>query len=130
MSLAVAVREEDEVDIITYLGIGAVAGLVMGLLGVGGGALIITALVLVAHLPQKLAQGTTLLVVAAPVSLLAAYKYYQQGNVDIRAGLWIMAAFLVFSYVGAIVAGKVPAHALRIGLGVALILMGAKMVMS
>ena len=117
-------------DIAMYLGIGAVAGLVMGMLGVGGGVLIIVGLLMVAHFPQKLAQGTTLLIVAAPISLFAAYQYYRDGNVDLEAGLLIMAAFAVFTYLGAMLASKIPAHQLRIGLGVALVLMGIKLVLS
>ncbi len=117
-------------DTAIYLGIGAAAGLVMGMLGVGGGVLIITGLLLVAHFPQKLAQGTTLLIVAAPISLLAAYRYYKAGNVDIQAGLLIMAAFAVCTYLGAMLAVRIPAPYLRRALGVVLVAMGIKLVLS
>ncbi len=64
--------------------IGSLAGLVMGTVGVGGGALIIFPLSVFAIFPQKLAQGTTLFIVAAPIRLLAAMRYYRQGYVDIK----------------------------------------------
>lgn len=110
--------------------IGAIAGLVMGSLGVGGGAIIVFSLAILAKFPQKVAQGTTLFIVAAPISLLAAMRYYRQGCVDVKAGLVVMAAFLVFSYIGAHLAVHLPVHALKIMLGVMLLLMGARMIVA
>lgn len=75
---------------LVYILIGSAAGLIMGVVGVGGGAIIIFSLLFAAHFPQKLAQGTTLFIVAAPVSLLAAYNYYKSGFVDLKAGILIM----------------------------------------
>ncbi|MBN1999930.1 TSUP family transporter [candidate division KSB1 bacterium] len=74
-------------DLFIYILIGTMAGIVMGTVGVGGGAIIIFFLLYMAHFPQTTAQGTTLLVVAAPVSLLAAYNYYRKGFVQIKAAL-------------------------------------------
>lgn len=108
--------------------IGAMAGLVMGTIGVGGGAIIIFCLSVFAHFPQKLAQGTTLFIVAAPISLLAALRYYQQGHVDIKAGLVVMVCFMIFSLIGAQFAAQLPSGVLKILLGMMLIFMGAKLV--
>ena len=108
--------------------IGAIAGLVMGALGVGGGAIIIFCLSVIAHLPQKVAQGTTLFIVAAPISLLSAMRYYKQGYVDIKSGLIIMASFLLFSLLGAHIAVHLPGNLLKILLGVMLLLMGARLI--
>ncbi|MEN8162756.1 MAG: TSUP family transporter [Acidobacteriota bacterium] len=110
--------------------IGAIAGLVMGTVGVGGGALIIFGLSVVTDFPQKIAQGTTLLIVAAPISLLAAWQYHRQGMVDVKAGLIVMAAFLIFSLVGALVAGHLPNHILKILLGLIFLFMGVRMILS
>ncbi|MFO7974898.1 MAG: TSUP family transporter [Candidatus Hydrogenedentota bacterium] len=108
--------------------IGALAGLVMGAVGVGGGAIIIFCLAVLAKFPQKIAQGTTLFIVAAPVSLLAAMRYYKQGYVDLKAGLTIMATFLLFSFVGAHVGVHLPSHLLKILLGIMLLFMGTRLV--
>jgi uncharacterized membrane protein YfcA len=116
--------------VLLFLGIGALAGLVMGTVGVGGGALIISALLLLAKFPQKVAQGTTLLVVAAPVSLLAAWNYHRHGHVDVKAGLLIMLTFLVFSYLGSQFAEVVPRETLKNILGVVFVMMGAKLLFS
>ena len=112
---------------VTLILIGSIAGLVMGTVGVGGGAIIIFSLLAFAHFPQKLAQGTTLFIVAAPISLLAALRYYRQGWVDIKAGLIVMGCFLAFSLVGAHLAVALPARLLRILLGIMLLLMGARL---
>ena len=108
--------------------IGSIAGLVMGTVGVGGGAIIIFCLSVLAKFPQKTAQGTTLFIVAAPISLLAALHYYRQGYVDIKAGLVVMACFLLFSFIGAYIAVQLPDRLLKIVLGIMLLLMGMKLI--
>ena len=110
--------------------IGAIAGLVMGSVGVGGGAIIIFCLSVFAKFPQKIAQGTTLFIVAAPISLLAAMRYYKQDFVDVKAGLIVMASFLLFSFIGAHIAIHLPSNMLKIFLGIMLLLMGAKLIFS
>ncbi len=117
-------------DWLIFIVIGAIAGLVMGALGVGGGAIIIFGLLYFAQFAQKMAQGTTLLVIAAPVSLLAAYNYYRNGFVDVKAGLLVMAAFLLFSFIGSQFAIMLPKEILKTGMGVIFIFMGVKMLFS
>ncbi|MFO7891049.1 MAG: TSUP family transporter [bacterium] len=113
-------------NVLIYIAIGLIAGLVMGMVGVGGGAIIIFALLFMAHLPQKMAQGTTLLIVAAPVSLLAAYNYYTKGFVHLKAAIVIMVSFLIFSFIGSQFATILPNEVLKFMLGIMLILMGIK----
>ena len=108
--------------------IGSLAGLVMGTVGVGGGALIIFSLSVFAKFPQKLAQGTTLFIVAAPISLLAARRYYRQGHVDVKAGLVVMVSFMIFSLIGAQFATQLPNELLRTLVGIMLLMMGVKLI--
>jgi uncharacterized membrane protein YfcA len=110
--------------------IGAIAGLVMGVVGVGGGAIIIFCLSVFAKFPQKIAQGTTLFIVAAPISILAAMHYYKQDYVDLKAGFIVMASFLLFSFIGAHIAIYLPSSILKILLGIVLLLMGTKLIVS
>ncbi len=112
-----------------YFLIGAIAGLVMGVVGVGGGALIIFLLAMLGGFSQKLAQGTTLFVVAAPISLFAAWKYYADGYVNVKAGGMIMVAFLGFSIIGAHLGTHIPSAILKKCFGIALILMGIRMLL-
>ena len=85
---------------------------------------------MLAKFPQKVAQGTTLLIVAAPISLLAAMRYYKQDYVDVKAALTVMASFLIFSFIGAHIGVHLPSSSLKIALGVMLVLMGAKLIFS
>jgi len=115
-------------DLLTYILIGSIAGMVMGTIGVGGGAIIIFSLLYVAHFPQKVAQGTTLLIVAAPVSLLAAYNYYTKGFVNVKAAVIIIISFLIFSFMGSQLAAALPRETLKIILGTGLVVMGLKII--
>ncbi len=116
------------VDLLIYILIGSIAGIVMGTIGIGGGAIIIVSLLYVAHFPQKLAQGTTLLIIAAPVSLLAAYNYHRKGFVNLKVAVVIAICFLIFSFIGSQLAGILPKEILKRMLGIGLILMGLKIV--
>lgn len=115
-------------NLLIYIAIGLISGIVMGMVGVGGGAIIIFSLLYLAHLPQKTAQGTTLLIVAAPVSLLAAYHYYTKGHVHLRAAIVIMITFLIFSFIGSQFAHALPKEFLKTLLGMMLVLMGLKII--
>lgn len=84
-----------------YVLLGLVAGAVSGLVGIGGGIIIVPALVLLFGFSQKLAQGTTLALLVPPIGILAAITYYQQGLVDLRAAGLIVLGFVVGSLVGA-----------------------------
>jgi hypothetical protein len=69
-----------------------------------------------------------LFIVAAPISLLAAMRYYRQGYVDVRAGLVVMVCFLIFSFIGAHFATQLPNELLRTLVGIMLLLMGVKLI--
>ena len=84
-----------------FLGIGLAAGVLSGLFGIGGGILIIPALVFFANFPAKLAIGTSLGAMLLPVGVLGAYAYYQQGNLNLRASLLIGLGLFVGAYLGA-----------------------------
>jgi uncharacterized membrane protein YfcA len=84
--------------------LGIVAGILSGLLGVGGGIIIVPALVLLFGYSQKLAQGTTLLLLIPPIGAFAAYSYYKHGHTDVRAAIFIILGFLIGSIGGAYLA--------------------------
>lgn len=97
-----------------FLGIGLVAGVLSGLFGVGGGVLIVPALILLAHFPTKMALGTSLASIALlPVGLLGAYTYYRHGNLNIRASLLIALGIFLGGWIGAKIAHMVPAATLQ-----------------
>ena len=64
--------------------LGLVAGILSGLIGIGGGTIIVPALVLFFGISQHMAQGTTLALLVPPIGILAAWTYYRQGYVDLH----------------------------------------------
>ncbi len=98
--------------------IGMCAGVTAGLFGVGGGIIIIPALVYWADFSQHRATGTTLAVLLPPVGLAAALEYYRKGNVDLGAALILAATMFVGAWGGAILANQMKGPHLRLIFGV------------
>jgi len=115
------------VVILSYLLVGLVSGMASGFLGIGGGAIMIPALVFLFGLTQHQAQGTTLAVLLPPVFLLAVWKYYSAGNVHVKMALIIAVGFVVGTYFGANFAQTVPDENLRKFFGVFLVIIGIRM---
>lgn len=109
------------------VGIGLIAGVLGGLLGIGGAVIIIPALVLFLGYSQYEAQGTTLAMLLLPVSALAAFQYYRGGYVDVRAALIMGVMFLVGGYLGAKLATQMPVDLLKKIFAVVLIAIAVKM---
>ena len=84
-----------------YVILGAVAGIFGGLFGIGGGTILIPALVYLFGLTQHQAQGTTLAIMVPPIGLLAAMRYYYSGNVKLGIAGWICLGFFVGGLIGA-----------------------------
>lgn len=112
---------------ITVAIIGIVAGLLGGVLGLGGAIIIIPALVMLLGYSQQMAQGTTLLMLVMPVGALAAWQYYKAGNVDVKTALILGVAFFVSGFVGAKFANQIPQEALKKLFAVLLIVIAVKM---
>ena len=68
-------------DVILYVLLGLIAGALSGLIGIGGGVIIVPALVFLFGLSQHQAQGTTLALMVPPIGILEAWTYYQEGLV-------------------------------------------------
>jgi uncharacterized membrane protein YfcA len=110
--------------------LGLLAGILSGLLGIGGGILIIPALVFVVGLTQRQAQGTTLALMVPPIGLLAAWTYYKQGHVDLKIAGLICLGFFFGGLLGAKLAGVVSATMLKKLFGVALLITALKMILA
>jgi uncharacterized membrane protein YfcA len=80
--------------------IGLLAGILSGFVGVGGGIIIVPALVFLLGLTQHQAQGTSLFVLSFPVVILATMNYWKTGNVNWKFGLIIALTFIVGGYIG------------------------------
>ena len=116
-------------NVLFFVMLGLMAGVLSGLIGIGGGIIIIPALVFLAGMNQHTAQGTTLALMVPPIGLLAAWTYYRAGYVDLKVAALICAGFFVGGFLGAKFAAGVPEAALEKVFGVALLLIGIKMIL-
>lgn len=107
--------------------IGIAAGILSGMLGLGGAIVIIPALVMLLGFSQQMAQGTTLIMMVLPVGALAAWQYYQQGFVEIKTALILAAMFFVGGYFGAKFATHIPQETMKKVFAVVLVLIAVKM---
>jgi len=101
-----------------FLIIGSLGGIVSGMFGIGGGLLIVPALVYFAGFTQHRATGTSLAVLLPPIGLMATIEYYRHGNVDLRAAIIIASAMIAGAWLGAFGASKISGPHLRLAFGV------------
>ena len=80
--------------------IGLAAGFMGGLVGIGGGVIIVPALVIILGMSQHSAQGTSLMMILFPVGILGVLNYYKQGYVDFKYSGLLAIGFFVGSYLG------------------------------
>lgn len=114
-------------NILLYILLGLVAGVLSGLIGIGGGLIIIPALVFLFGLSQHQAQGTTLALMVPPIGILAAWEYYKQGYVDLKIAAFICIGFFFGGWLGAKLATGVSTIVLERIFGAALFLIALKM---
>ena len=117
-------------NILICLLLGLTAGAFSGVVGIGGGIIIVPALVLFFGMSQHLAQGTTLAIMVPPIGILAAWTYYNQGYVDIKVALLVAAGFLIGGLIGAKLAVYLPNHVLKKIFAFVLFAIGIKMLVS
>lgn len=97
--------------IILLLGLGV--GVLVGLLGIGGGVVLVPAMVYLLAMDQHLAQGTSLFILLPPIGLGALREYWKQGQVDLRAGILCAVGILVGAYGGSLVAMPLASRHLK-----------------
>jgi uncharacterized membrane protein YfcA len=107
-----------------FIMIGMAAGILSGVFGIGGGVVIVPALIYLAGFNQHRATGTSLAVLLPPIGFAAMWEYYRHQNVDIRAAMIIAAAVFVGGWLGAVVANRVSGPYLRLTFGVFVVALG------
>lgn len=107
--------------------IGLLAGFFSGALGIGGSVIMIPLLILLVNFTQHQAQGTSLAVLAVPVTLLAAYNYYNEGFVNWKFALIIAFTFILGGYFGSKIAISLNQEMLKKIFGVVLLFVAVKM---
>ncbi|NTV51860.1 MAG: sulfite exporter TauE/SafE family protein, partial [Candidatus Firestonebacteria bacterium] len=116
-------------SVFLFLGMGLGAGVLSGLLGIGGGILVIPAWVYFGGLGQKSAQGTSLLMMLPPIGLFAAWEYLKRGEAEIMTAVWLCAGFMLGGFLGARWSLAVPEILLRRFFAVFLIAVGLHMLL-
>jgi len=119
----------DPAKVGALLGLGAAAGAFSGLVGVGGGVIIVPALIYFLRFDQHQAQGTTLAMLLPPVGLLATWIYWKQGFVDVPVAAILCVGFFVGGWAGAKIAVSMPSAWLERGFALLMIGLGMKMLL-
>lgn len=107
--------------------IGMAAGFLGGLVGIGGGVLIVPALVLILGLSQHKAQGISLAMILFPVGILGVINYYKKGYVDFKYAGLLAVGFLIGSYVGSKFSLSLPQETVKKVFAVVMILLALKL---
>ncbi|MCR4416231.1 MAG: sulfite exporter TauE/SafE family protein [Ignavibacteria bacterium] len=117
------------IQILILVLIGLITGGLSGLLGIGGGIIVIPALVLLLNFSQKLAQGTSLAMLLPPIGLLAAYNYYKAGYVDVKSAVILIITFIIGSYISSYWAVNLPENIIKKIFAVFLIIYAVKILL-
>jgi uncharacterized protein len=116
-------------DVAAALAIGFAAGVVAGMLGVGGGILFVPALTLALGLGQVEAEATSLLAIV-PVAAVGAWRQHGYGNLRLREGVLLGVLAVGGAAAGVVIANAVPERALEIGFAILMLFTAAQLVRS
>jgi len=111
-----------------YILLGLVAGIFAGMFGIGGATILIPALVFLFGLTQHQAQGTTLAILVPPIGLLAALKYYYNGNVKLGMAGFICLGFFIGGLIGASLIQNIADPLLKRLFGIFLLVVSLNMI--
>jgi uncharacterized membrane protein YfcA len=110
-----------------FLLIGLGAGVLSGLFGVGGGVVIVPALIFIARMEPQTATGTSLAALLLPVGALGAWEYYRTGSLNLGAGLWVALGLFFGAWIGARFSLQLSPTGLRRAFAVFLALIAIRM---
>lgn len=114
--------------ILILVGIGLAAGILSGFVGIGGGVVIVPALIYFLGLTQFQAQGTSLAIMLPPVGIMAFYNYYKVGHVNISYAIIIAITFIVGGYLGSKLALRLNPNVVRFIFGILMLYVAFRLV--
>lgn len=117
------------IKMIILLAVGVVTGFLSGMMGVGGGVIMIPAMVLLVGFGQHAAQGTSLLVMV-PVGMTGAWTHYRLGNVAVKILPGLIPGILLGAFLGSHAANRIPDAPLRLVFITLMIFMGIRYIMA
>lgn len=120
----------DTQTILILVVIGILAGILSGFVGVGGGVIIVPALMYALSMSQHEAQGTSLFILLLPVGILAVNNYWKTGNINWKFGLIVAMTFVVGGYIGSKIALKISPAIVKLVFGVIMAYVSFKMILS
>lgn len=115
-------------QIILFILIGIAAGILSGMFGIGGGVIVVPALIYLCGFSQLKAQGTSLAILLPPIGIFAFIEYYKNGDVNLKAGMLIALFLILGSILGSKISNSIPTDLLRKGFGILMILVSLKMI--
>ena len=118
----------DPLTILTLLAIGVAAGFLAGLLGVGGGILLVPAMVLLLGFDQHVAQGTSLVVIV-PAAMIGTWTHYRRGTIRPRDALLVAAGGVIGAAIGSLSALSIDDTLLQRGFAVVLLVVAVRMLL-
>jgi uncharacterized membrane protein YfcA len=118
ITFAMDMHKKDKMEIniqviLLLLLVGLLAGMMSGFVGIGGGVVMVPAMVYLLGFSQLQAQGTSLAVLVMPVGILAVMNYYKAGQMEVSAALVIAIGFVVGGFFGSKYALKLPEHKVK-----------------
>lgn len=113
--------------VLAGLALGFAIGAISGLIGIGGGAFLIPALVLLYGMSQKTAQGTSLATLLLPIGIFAFWTYYKAGEVDLKLAFLLALGFAVGGWFGGLWAQHFSDVVLRRGFAVLLLILAIRL---
>ena len=114
---------------LSLVGIGLAAGVAAGMFGIGGGLIIVPALIFLLGMPEHQAIGTSLAALIPPAGLLGAIEYYRQYHINIGYAMIVAAGLFVGAYFGARIMIGLPPQAARKVYALFLIAVAARMLL-
>jgi uncharacterized protein len=106
------------------LALGLGAGIIGGMFGIGGGLIMVPALILAFGFDPKTATGTSLVAQLFPVGLLAVVEYWRRDEVKVVPGLWMAVGLFLGALIGAKITGLLSPAQMKRGYGIFLLLVG------
>jgi uncharacterized protein len=113
--------------ILIFIAIGFFSGILSGLFGIGGGLVIVPALIFLVRLTPLTATGTSLAALVLPVGALGAWEYYKKGHLNVPAALFVAVGLFLGAWVGARLAQHLTPVQLKRAFAVFLVLVAGRM---
>jgi|SRR5438132_4705965 len=112
--------------ILIYVAIGLGVGSISGIMGIGGGVLLVPALIWLCNFRPNMAAGTSLAILIPPIGLPAAWRAFNDHQVNLEAALWIAGAFTIGAYISRPLVDYIPEEWFRLLFGILMIFVAVR----